>query len=124
MLIEENEEGTITTLKLNRMDKKNAFNIDLFNAFKEAIQKVGQTNTRVVVITGQENVFSAGIDLQMLAGGDLSSIGMEDIRKPSNFRFFVNTYIQPILAAIEKIEKPSKNYLALNFKKLQFFKLG
>jgi len=106
VLIEENEEGTITTLKLNRMDKKNAFNIDLFNAFKEAIQKVGQTNTRVVIITGQENVFSAGIDLQMLAGGDLSSIGMEDIRKPSNFRFFVNTYIQPILAAIEKIEKP------------------
>ena len=106
VLIEENEERTITTLKLNRMNKKNAFSIDLFNAFKEALLKVSQSNTRVVIITGQENVFSAGIDLQMLAGGDLSSIGINDIKKPSNFRYFVNTYIQPILAAIEKIEKP------------------
>ena len=102
VLIEENEEGTITTLTLNRMDKKNAFNTDLLNAFKEAIQKVGQSNTRVVVITGQENVFSAGIDLRTLAGGS----GDQDMRKPANFRFHINTNIQPILALIEKIEKP------------------
>ena len=70
VLIEENEEGTITTLKLNRMNKKNAFNTELLIAFKEAIQKVGQSDTRVIVITGQEDVFSAGIDLNSLTGND------------------------------------------------------
>ena len=108
VLIEENEEGTISTLKLNRMNKKNAFNTELLIAFKEAIQKVGQSDTRVIIITGQEDVFSAGIDLNSLTGNDqlLNNLGYGDVKKPSNFRFYVNTFIQPILASIEKIEKP------------------
>ncbi|MHA1413139.1 MAG: enoyl-CoA hydratase/isomerase family protein [Promethearchaeota archaeon] len=106
VLIETNEDNTVTTIKLNRLDKKNAFNLDLLNAFRDALQEISQTNTRVIIITGQENVFSAGIDLNMLTTADLSSIGIKDIKKPPNFRHFVNTFIQPIINKIEKIEKP------------------
>lgn len=106
ILIEENEEKTITTIKLNRLNKKNAFNYDMFEALNNAITKVGQTETRVVILTGGDDVFSAGIDLQMLTNPDLSSIGITDIQKPANFRHFANTWIQPIFTKIEKLEKP------------------
>jgi len=106
ILIEENEEKTITTIKLNRLDKKNAFNYDMFEALNKAITKVGQTETRVVIITGGNGVFSAGIDLKMLTSPDLTSIGITDIQKPANFRHFINTWIQLIFSKIEKLEKP------------------
>jgi enoyl-CoA hydratase/carnithine racemase len=107
VLIEENEDGTITTIKLNRLAKKNALNYDLMVGLHKAIDKVERTNTRVVIITGGDDFFSAGIDLNFLTGQEKDPEGViPDLRLPRNFRYFANTWIHPIFTKIEKMEKP------------------
>ena len=107
VLIEENEDGTLTTIKLNRLDKKNAMNFDLMVGFQNAIDEVERTDTRVVIITGGDEFFSSGIDLKFLTGQERDPGGVvPDLRIPRNFRYFANTWIQPIFTKIEKMEKP------------------
>jgi enoyl-CoA hydratase/carnithine racemase len=107
VLIEENEEGTVTTIKLNRLEKKNAINYDLMVGLLNAIDKVERTNTRVVIITGGDDLFSSGIDLKFLTGQERDPEGIiPDLRVPRNFRYFANTWIHAIFNKIEKMEKP------------------
>ena len=107
VLIEENEEGTITTIKLNRLQKKNALNYDLMVGLLKAIDKVERTNSRVVIITGGDELFSSGIDLNFLTGQERDPEGViPDLRVPRNFRYFANTWIHAIFNKIEKMEKP------------------
>ncbi|MBD3197296.1 MAG: hypothetical protein GF317_19735 [Candidatus Lokiarchaeota archaeon] len=107
VLIEENEDGSITTIKLNRLDKKNAMNYDIMMGLQNAIDKIERTKTRVVIITGGDEIFSSGIDLNFLTGGGNAPEGvLPDLKVPRNFRYFANTWIHPIFTKIEKIEKP------------------
>ncbi|MBY9018694.1 MAG: enoyl-CoA hydratase/isomerase family protein [Candidatus Lokiarchaeota archaeon] len=107
IIIEENEDQTITTIKLNRLDKKNAFNYDLMAGFQNALDKVERTNARVVIITGGDDFFSSGIDLNFLTGQERDPEGnVPDLRIPRNFRYFANTWLHPIFTKIEKMEKP------------------
>jgi enoyl-CoA hydratase/carnithine racemase len=107
VLIEENEDGTITTIKMNRLDKKNAMNYDLMVGLQKAIDKVERTDARVVIITGGDEFFSSGIDLKFLTGQERDPEGVvPDLRIPRNFRYFANTWIQAIFTKIEKMEKP------------------
>ena len=107
IIIEESEDQTITTIKLNRLDKKNAFNYDLMAGFQNALDKVERTNARVVIITGGDDFFSSGIDLNFLTGQERDPEGnVPDLRIPRNFRYFANTWLHPIFTKIEKMEKP------------------
>ncbi len=107
ILIEENEDKTITTIKMNRLDKKNAIGYDMMVGLLDAIDKVERTNARVVIITGTDDLFSSGIDLNFLTGQESGPEGvLPDLRVPRNFRYFANTWIHPILTKIEKMEKP------------------
>ncbi len=107
VLIEENEDGTITTIKMNRLAKKNALNYDLMMGLQKAIDKIERSNTRVLIITGGDDFFSAGIDLNFLTGKEKDDEGIiPDLRVPRNFRYFINNTVQPIFTRIEKMEKP------------------
>jgi 3-hydroxypropionyl-coenzyme A dehydratase len=107
ILIEENEEGTITTITLNRLDKKNAMNYDLMVGLENAIDQVERTKTRVVVITGGDELFSSGIDLKFLTGQEKDPEGkIPDLKIPRNFRYYANTFLHGIFNKIEKMEKP------------------
>jgi len=107
VLVEENEEKTITTIKMNRLNKKNAINFDVMVGLQKAIDKVERTNTRVVIITGGDDFFSSGIDLNFLTGQEKDPEGIiPNLRIPRNFRYFTNTWIHPIFTKIEKMEKP------------------
>lgn len=107
ILIEENEERTITTIKMNRIAKKNALNYDLMVGLQKAIDEVERTDTRVVIITGGDELFSSGIDLNFLTGQEKDPEGViPDLRIPRNFRYFANTFIHSIFTKIEKMEKP------------------
>lgn len=107
VLIEESEDGTITTIKMNRLAKKNAINYDLMVGLQNAIDKIERSDTRVVIITGGDEFFSAGIDLNFLTGQEKDPEGViPDLRIPRNFRYFANTWIHPIFTKIEKMEKP------------------
>ncbi|MBD3253828.1 MAG: hypothetical protein GF383_01985 [Candidatus Lokiarchaeota archaeon] len=107
ILIEENEEKTITTIKLNRPEKRNAMGYNLMVGLQEALDKVERTKARVVVITGGDDIFSSGIDLSFLTGQAAAPEGViPDLKIPRNFRYFANTWIHPIFTKIEKMEKP------------------
>jgi len=107
ILVEENEDKTITTIKFNRLEKRNAMNLDLLVNFQKAIDKIERSKTRVVIITGGDDIFSSGIDLKFLTGQETDPDGIvPDLRIPANFRYFANTWIQPIFTKIEKMEKP------------------
>ena len=107
ILIEENEDKTITTIKMNRLDKKNAINYDLMAALQNIIDKIERSDTRVVIITGGDEFFSSGIDLNFLTGQEKDPEGViPDLRVPRNFRYFANNWIHQIFTKIEKMEKP------------------
>ncbi|MCL1595388.1 MAG: enoyl-CoA hydratase/isomerase family protein [Actinomycetia bacterium] len=55
--------GPITTITLNRPERLNALSIGMLAELEQAASRIGQTDTRVVVLTGQGPSFSAGMDL-------------------------------------------------------------
>ena len=106
VLVEENEDQTITTIKLNRLAKKNALNWALLNRFEAVLEEVEQSKTRVVIITGAADFFSAGIDLNTLSGQDSSSgPASPDLNTPPHFRYSLNTRFHRIVLKMGKIEK-------------------
>lgn len=104
VLIETDDEKKVTTIKMNRLKKKNALNFDLYTGIQKAIEEVERSDARVVILTGGEDTFSAGIDLKMLTGQAQGQVNAPT--KPQNFRFWLNTWLQPIMTKIEKMEKP------------------
>ncbi|MBI3837740.1 MAG: enoyl-CoA hydratase/isomerase family protein [Planctomycetia bacterium] len=68
-MIELEERGVVTVLRMAR-GKGNALNIEFITALIDALDQLERSATRAVVITGQNNVFGAGVDLPaILAGG-------------------------------------------------------
>lgn len=107
VLIEQNEDGSIVTIKMNRLSKKNAMNYDLMVGLEKAIDQIERTNARVVIITGGDEFFSSGIDLKFLTGQEKDAEGVvPDLKIPRNFRYFANTYLHSIFTKIAKMEKP------------------
>ncbi|MFX1530814.1 MAG: enoyl-CoA hydratase/isomerase family protein [Promethearchaeota archaeon] len=107
VLVEENEDQTITTIKLNRLEKRNALNWELINNLEDAIEEAERSKTRVIIITGAADYFSAGIDLNTLAGQDTSGGERSpDLNTPPHFRYSLNTRFHPIIVKIGKVEKP------------------
>jgi enoyl-CoA hydratase/carnithine racemase len=64
-------ENGVAKVTLNRPDKMNALNLDLFNALIEAGEAIkADKSVRVVVLSGAGKAFCAGLDMElMMAGG-------------------------------------------------------
>ena len=63
------QRGTLFEIILNRPDKRNAINMDLFAQFETAITQANRTpDIRAVLIRGEGKAFSAGIDVSNLLG--------------------------------------------------------
>jgi len=107
VLIEENEDKTIMTIKMNHMAKRNALGYNMIVGIQDAIDNIERSKTRVVIITGTEDVFSSGIDLNFLTGQAPELKGLvPDINVAANFRYYVNNWLQPVFTKITKMEKP------------------
>jgi enoyl-CoA hydratase len=92
------EEGQVAILRLAR-GKGNALNLDLVTALADALDRLDKSPARAGIITGQGNVFGAGVDLLALAEG-----GPDYIRKfvPVMLRSFerLATFPKPLVAAV------------------------
>ena len=53
----------VTTIELQRPERRNALNSQLASELREAVLKAGDGSTRAIVLTGQGTVFCAGADL-------------------------------------------------------------
>ncbi len=62
-------DGPVTTITLNRPDRRNALSLEFMNELIDALNGLGRS-TEVVVIAGNGPAFSAGHDLGELVGGE------------------------------------------------------
>lgn len=102
MIVLTTDEGAVRTITLNRPDKLNSFNTELYGAAAAALQDAATDDTvSVVVFTGAGRAFSAGQDLEEMAA--LAS-GASD--KGSDFPAFVDAiqaFPKPIIAAVNGV---------------------
>lgn len=97
------DRGRVRILTLNRPQRKNAFNDDLYDALRDALSAAADDNAvAVVVLTGTEGAFSAGQDLsQMTALAQVDADG-----RPRGFRPYVDVlqeFPKPLLAAVNGV---------------------
>jgi enoyl-CoA hydratase/carnithine racemase len=102
-LVLTHQRDAIFEIILNRPDKRNAINMELFAQFDEAIQQANRTpGLRVVFIRGEGKAFSAGIDLTAL-------LGMADQYGPhwqTRMRAITDNF-QRVLTRLERLELPT-----------------
>jgi enoyl-CoA hydratase/carnithine racemase len=67
-----NTEGAITTLTLNRPDKRNALALDVMRELTQALRDIAQSNARGVILAANGPVFSAGHNFADMAGATLA----------------------------------------------------
>lgn len=105
------EDEGVTTITLNRPEKRNAMSPELMEEFAKALDRVAKDeNTRAVVITGAGEAFCAGGDVKL----DVAKVGeyVSDMKSKRSSRMSImaqaakhaNALIQPIkkIAAMEK----------------------
>jgi enoyl-CoA hydratase len=96
----------IALIRLNRPDKANAMNLAMWHDIRRAFQWVDETaEARVAILEGQGKHFTAGIDLQMMAGllpqvhDDCDGRTREKLR-----RLILD--LQDTLSSLERCRKP------------------
>ena len=69
-LVVRHDAGRVAQLTLNRPEKLNALNVDLFKALEAHVADLERTPVGVVVVRGAGKCFSAGHDLSDIAAGE------------------------------------------------------
>src|SRR5581483_10243615 len=67
-MIEFEDRGVVTILRMAR-GKGNALNVEMLEALITALDRAKRSAARAVIITGQGNIFGAGVDLPALVEG-------------------------------------------------------
>jgi enoyl-CoA hydratase/carnithine racemase len=93
------DEGGARIITLNRADKRNAFNLELGFAFRDALIAAAEaTDVRTIIVNGAGKSFSAGIDFFAFAT-------IIDLSGNATFRRAVRE-LQEIPNAMARVEKP------------------
>jgi enoyl-CoA hydratase/carnithine racemase len=90
-------EAGVTTITLNRVDKKNSITAAMYAAMADALEAAAaDVSVRAVVIQGHESIFSAGNDI-----GDFLN-GPPATQDSPVFRFLrgISTFPKPVVAAV------------------------
>lgn len=91
----------VATITLNRPDRKNAFTMEVVDAWAEALRSAqADPEVRVVVVTGAGDAFCSGVDLDSFAGRE---------RTPWAEKSLLTDRIHQVAFAAEALTKP---YLA------------
>ena len=69
-VLELERDGNVTLLTLTRDDRRNALNLELCNAVREAAEGAVADGTRVIVVTGRGSAFCSGADLGGVYGDE------------------------------------------------------
>ncbi len=92
----------VLTLTLNRPERKNAFNNQMWRDFRDALAEAQDNDVvRAVVVTGAGNAFTAGQDLsEMIGGGEVTSA------EEHGFASFMDRlcgFDKPLIAAVNGV---------------------
>ena len=86
--------GDVTTIELQRPQRRNALNSELADSLREAVQKAAADDVRAIVLTGAGTVFCAGADLS----GDVFAADFPD--KAIALNKAIDAVPVPVIAAI------------------------
>ena len=96
----------IATVKLNRPEKANAMNWQMWQDIRSAMQWADRTpEVRVVIVEGEGKHFTSGIDLTMMMGLQAQIKDDCDGRSREKLRALV-LELQDTLSSIERCRKP------------------
>ena len=90
--------NAVATLTLNRPARRNAFTLSMVNLWADLLLRAdADPDVRVIVITGGNEAFCAGIDLDALAGVDPSALARRE---------FLTKDIHRVALTLDRIDKP------------------
>ncbi len=99
-------ENHVATVRLNRPDKANAMNADMWQEIRQAFRWVDDTpEARVAILEGEGKLFCAGIDLEMMMGVGPSIQNDCEARMRENLRRLILD-LQDTLTSLERCRKP------------------
>ena len=91
----------IATIRLNRPEQKNAFTLDMIDAWAEALYAAeANPEVRVVVLTGAGGAFCSGVDLSVLQEIEQTPLASKEL---------LTKHVHKVALAVETMSKP---YLA------------
>ncbi len=94
-------DGAVAILRVARPDKLNAFDIDMLKALAAACDRVeAESAVRVMILTGEGKVFSAGGDIKAWGGMDAQAFGHEWVRFGHRVFERLATLRMPVIAAL------------------------
>ena len=110
LLVESND--GVTTVTLNRPEKKNAINGAMWNELREVFSSYGQNpEDRVLVITGADGAFCSGADLSDGGGRDAHQLRrMDDV---NSVAIALHRIAQPVIAKVDGVAAGAGCNLAL-----------
>jgi enoyl-CoA hydratase/carnithine racemase len=98
----ENLSAGVLLITLNRPERKNAFNHQMWCDFRDALAEAQESDAvRVVVVTGAGNAFTAGQDLSEMMGGSPVESGAE--HGFSSFMDRLCLFDKPLIAAVNGV---------------------
>jgi len=94
--------GHVSTITLNRPDKRNAISIQMIAELQAALDDIEKTHARVVILTGMGKAFCAGIDLDYLQAIAKQSAAenQEDSKRIAKMFRKIWSYSRPLIAAV------------------------
>ena len=96
-------DGHMSTLLLNRPDKRNALSLNTLEEMSHGLKDLaGRQETRVVILRGSGPVFSAGHDLRELVDGSLNEY-RKIFATCMKMMLLVQEIPQPVIAAVHGI---------------------
>lgn len=100
-------DGAVGYLTLNRPEKRNAMNLNLWEALDRALEQAEEdTEARVVIVRGEGKSFSAGLDLS--PENDLITVVSETPSASQKVRFYrLVRKVQAIHTRLERLPAPT-----------------
>ncbi|HVM08972.1 MAG TPA: enoyl-CoA hydratase [Acidimicrobiales bacterium] len=99
-IIETSFEGGVATVTLNRPERRNALNGELTRALRQTMADTdGRDDVSVIVLTGADPAFCAGVDLKELGSGRRGSVTVSGVGRSGAARPWERT-VKPVIGAI------------------------
>jgi methylglutaconyl-CoA hydratase len=95
-------EDRITTLTLNRPDKRNALSFEMVEEFMRALEEIEHSEAEILIVTGAGKAFCAGMDLENLKAllGKQHSENVRDSTIMAMFFRLIYDFPKPTIAAV------------------------
>jgi methylglutaconyl-CoA hydratase len=92
----------VATIALTVPEKRNAISAQMVADLAAALAQAESSAARVVILTGTEKAFSAGMDLDelQLLGKSTPQKNLEDARRVSNMFYRLYSFPKPVIAAV------------------------